>query len=177
MSASVTTPCRVCGPAAQDNEDHKLAGIMAIAKAISRGEDLGGVFELGQKLAKARVEIGLDGGTSSPEAAMVAQDVLAAQAKVASEFARLAGRRRRCRVCELRETLSFLIMVATNAVVDETAGILAPYEEKAVDACEKLACYAGDDHPDEDATRAVLELARDVFLAALASSSPELGPR
>lgn len=170
---ATTTTCRFCG----DRDQDKLADVMAIAKAISRGEDLGGIFCLGETLAKARVEIGLDGDTGSPEAAMAAQAVLVAQAKVAAEFNRLAGRRRPCRFCELRETLAYLTMRATTAVEDKTAGILAPYEEKVVDACEYLANYAGDGHPDPDATRAVLELARDVFLAALASASPERGPQ
>jgi len=174
MSASVTTPCRVCG--GRHNEYFQIDGIRAIAKAISSGEDLGGVFELGEKLAKARVAIGIGESVDTMEAHRAAADVQAAQAKVAAEFNRLASRRRPCRVCELRNRLAFLIDVAARAILEEREGSPAGYEFRIIDACEELARYAGDDHPDEDATRAVLDRARDVFLAALASTSPELAP-
>ena len=67
MSVSVTTTCRSCGG------DHRsyagqLEGTQRIAEASARGHDFGGVFELGNELAKARTKIGIDGETKNADA-------------------------------------------------------------------------------------------------------------
>lgn len=174
--AATITPCRICGD--RDSEYFQLDGIQALANAISRGDDLGGVFELGEALAKARLATGIGDGVATAESHRAVAAVLTAQAKVAAEFNRLVGRRSPCRLCKLRETLAFLSRVAFEAVADERQGVApAGYVQPLVDACRDLAGYAGDQFPDEDATRTVLDRARDVFLTALASVSPERGPQ
>jgi hypothetical protein len=172
----VTTTCRSCGG------DHRsyagqLEGTQRIAEAIARGHDFGGVFELGNELAKARTKIGIDGETNNADAHIAAVSLQTIQARVSREFARIEGRRTACRACELRHLLATLMHTATRAVADDRQGVAASWESGLIDACESLASYAGDDHPDEDATLSVLELARDVFLQALAAMSPEARPR
>ena len=169
MSVTCRARCPACGHPAYDGpspdpEDQNLASLQAIASAISAGHDLGGVFKLGATLAKARVTIGVDHSIDTAEARRAAAKVQAAQERVAAEFNRLADFRRPCRVCELREQLNYLITAAGAAV--RTRHI--DHRSKAtVAACDELAFYAGDDKADASATRAVLKLARDVFLAAL----------
>jgi hypothetical protein len=169
---SVTTTCRSCGG---DHRSYagKLEGTQRVAEAIAQGHDFGGVFELGNQLAMARAKIGIGGDSRTADAQLAAVSLQAINARVSREFARVEGRRGACRLCEFRHLLATLMHTAMRAVADERQGIAASWESGLVDACESLATYAGDDHPDEDATLSVLALAGDVFLQALAAMSPE----
>lgn len=128
-----------------------------LAAAIASGTDLG-VFELCSSLAKARQAIPLGSCPRTGEAEQAAIGIRAAFEKVASAIDELDPVEPVCPCCELRRQLDELIEVAAKA---EGRGPLA-------DACEELADYAGDHYPDAGATRRVLELACDVFTAAVA---------
>jgi hypothetical protein len=173
---TVTTTCRSCG-GDHRNYAGKLEGTQRVAEAIAQGDDFGGVFELGNELAKARTKIGIGGDSTTADAQLAAVSLQAIQARVSRQFARIEGRRGACRLCELRHLLATLMHTATRAVADDRQGVAASWESDLIDACESLASYAGDDYPDEDATLSVLALARDVFLAALVAMSPEARPR
>jgi hypothetical protein len=69
-----------------------------------------------------------------------------------------------CPCCILREQLDDLIDVAVIAVAANGHGLVSE-SEAIVHICRELADYAGDARLDTVATRAVLELARDVFVA------------
>jgi len=172
----VTTTCRSCGDDRRTYSD-KLDATGRIAEAIAQGHDFGGIFELGNELAKARTKIAIGGETKNADAHTAAVSLQTIQARVSREFARIEGRRTACRACEFRHMLATLICVATRAVADDRQGVAASWESDLIDACESLASYAGDDYPDEDATLSVLSLARDVFLQAHAAMSPEARPR
>ena len=84
----VTTTCRSCGG------DHRsyagqLEGTQRIAEAIARGHDFGGVFELGNELAKARTKIGIGGDSRSADAHLAAVSLQAIHARVSRGFARV----------------------------------------------------------------------------------------
>lgn len=172
MSATTTT-CRVCGNGTEPNS--KLDDVYAVARALARAEDFG-IFELVAAITAARVDITIGGDADSPEAAMAAKRVIDAHAKVVTSLNRVTGRRKPCRVCRLRDTLAFASQVAVDAVSDARDGHAPDYLSRVIDACKELAAYAGDEFPDETATRAVLGHAAEVLLAALASVSTERGP-
>lgn len=160
--------------AAADHDHTHLFEPDAIASAIASGKDLG-VFELCAAVAKAREAIPLGVCPRTPAAVRAAVGIRAAFEKVAAGIAEIDSVPQVCPCCQLREQLDRLIEVAAGPVSGEDADD-SVREEGLVDACKELAYYAGDEHPDEDATRAVLELARDVFVAAFAAASPELRP-
>ena len=164
-------PCRVCGT--DHKHSDKLDATNRVAEAIAAGHDFGGVFDLANELAKARATIGVGGATATGAAHLAAVALQAIQVRVSREFARIEGRRTACRACEFRHLIETLIRTATRAVSDDRQGFAASWETDLIGACKELADYAGDDHPDEDSTQRVLELARDVFLRALAVLSPE----
>jgi hypothetical protein len=172
MSVTCNTRCPVCDDrayekAVRDPATQEFAGINAIAYAISRGDDLGGVFELGVTLAKARATIRPGNAIDTAEVHKAVVGVQAAHKRVAAEFARLTDSSCPCRVCKLRDQLNHLITCAADAVREQKAG-------PALASCNELAYYAGDNETDAGATREVLKRARDVFLAALAAKSPDL---
>jgi phage gp29-like protein len=128
-----------------------------LAAAIATGQDLG-VFELCSAVAKAREAIPLSSCPRTPAARQAAIGILAAFEKVRTTIDQLKNAELTCPCCDLRRQLDQLIQVAAKA---DATGPLA-------EACEELANYAGDLYPDADAIRYVLELARDVFVAAIA---------
>lgn len=168
-----TIHCRTCSHGTEPNS--KLDDVYAVARALTRAEDFG-IFELVAAITAARVDITIGGDADSPEAAMASKRVIDAHAKVVSSFNRVTGRRKPCRVCRLRDTLAFASHVAVDAVSDARDGHAPDYLSRVIDACKELAEYAGDEFPNEFATRAVLDNAAEVLLAALASVSPERGP-
>jgi hypothetical protein len=145
-------------PAATSCDSHspELSAADNLAAAIAFGNDLG-VFELGNALAKAREVIPVGSSPRTYAAVRAAIGVRLAFDKVATAIYSLDVPHATCPCCDLRKQLDELIEIAAKA---EGPGPLA-------DVCRDLACYAGDDHPDADATRVVLELARDVFVAGV----------
>lgn len=137
-----------------------------IASAISSGADLG-VFELCSAVAKARDAIPLGGCPRTPAAIRAAAGVRAAFDNVASTIYALDLGEQVCPCCQLRQRLDELIEFATGRVARHEGRVVAG-RESILDACGELAMYAGDDFPDASATRAALERARDVFVAAVA---------
>lgn len=156
-------------PRDSTSETHRL-----LRNAIAFGDDLGGVFELSALLKEARRVIRDDGDEDSIEADIAAAAVGGALRQVADAFASIEGRRDLCPSCELRQQLDQLIDSAAKAIADHREGVAAPGAAKVVTACAELALYAGDHHPDENATREALGRARDAFLATAAAISPEL---
>ncbi len=133
-----------------------LVAAESLAAAIASGNDLG-VFELCSSLAKAREAIPVGSSPRAYAAVRAAIGIRLAFDKVATAIYSLDVPHATCPCCDLRKQLNELIEIAAKA---EGPGPLA-------DACKDLACYAGDDHHDADATRAVLELARDVFVSGV----------
>lgn len=136
-----------------------------IASAISAGADLG-VFELCSAVAKAREAIPLGGCPRTPAAIRAAAGVRTAFERVASTIYALDLGEKVCPCCQLRQRLDELIEFATGRVARHEGDVVG--RESILDACGELAMYAGDDFPDANATREVLERARDVFVAAVA---------
>jgi hypothetical protein len=136
---------------------HELTETDPLAAAIASGKDLG-VFELATAVSKAREAIPLGSCPRTDKAEQAAGEVRAAFDTVATTIFSIDIPQAVCPCCELLRKLDELIedVVRPGASAAATA------------ACEELACYAGDDFPDRDATRRVLELARDVFLVAIA---------
>jgi hypothetical protein len=145
MSATITTTT-------------ELAAASAIAAAIAAGKDLG-VFELCGAVAKAREAIPLGGSPRTPAAVQAAIGILAAFEKTASAFGEVETADQVCPCCQLGRQLDELI---SDVARPGLSGVIA-------EACEQLADYAGDIFPDADATRRVLELAREVFVVAIAN--------
>jgi hypothetical protein len=115
-------------------------------------------LDLCSAVAEAREAIPLGSCPRTPAARQAAIDILAAFDRVGTTIHQISTAEPTCPCCDLRTQLDELIEVAAKA--DATG----PLEN----ACEDLAYYAGDDYPDADCTRRVLELARDVFVAAIA---------
>jgi hypothetical protein len=148
------------GPATTNdcNLNHpELAAAEQLAAAIAAGKDLG-VFELCGAVAKAREAIPLGSSPQARAAVHAAIGIRAAFEKAASAFAEIQAANRVCPCCKLCDQLDELIEIAARP---------GDWEPLAA-TVEELAEYAGDDYPDADCTRRVLELARDVFVAAIA---------
>jgi hypothetical protein len=137
---------------------HELAAADPIAVAIAAGKDLG-VFDLCSAVAKSREAIPLGSSPQTPRATHAAIGIRSAFDNVAETIYSLDVPEMACPCCNLRRQLDELISdVARPGLSGEIAEI-----------CEELADYAGDDFPDPDATRRVLEIARDVFVLAIAN--------
>lgn len=142
----------------------------SIAVAIASGKDFG-VLELCQAFTQARKAIPESGCPWEPAALLAASAVWDAFDNVATQIFKLDSVPDVCPCCDMRARLDRLIEVAAQAVTDEQDGRKAC--PRLLVTCEDLADYAGDDDGDATATRSVLELARDVFVAAFASTKPE----
>ena len=155
-----------------DPHHPELAAEDGIAAAIAAGKDLG-VFELCSAVAKARDAIPLGGSPRTDAAARAAVAIRDAFDRVATTIYSIDIPQAVCPCCTLRDQLDELIDIAVRAVAHApaqrtTLGRKTLRAEGLVEACEDLASYAGDDHPDAGATQTVLELARDVFAWAVA---------
>jgi hypothetical protein len=157
-----------------DRDPHhpELTAEDGIAAAIAAGKDLG-VFELCSAVAKARDAIPLGGSPRTDAATRAVVAIRVAFDRVATTIYSADIPQAICPCCDLREQLDELIDVAVRAVAH--APDRRPIQGRKtikpgglLEACEDLARYAGDDHPDADATQTVLELARDVFTWAVA---------
>jgi hypothetical protein len=149
MSTTATTDdCNLHRP--------ELVAAEQLAAAIAAGQDLG-VFELCGAVAKAREAIPLGGSPRTGAAVQAAIGIRAAFENAASAFAEIEAADPVCPCCELRHQLDELIEIAARP---------GDWEPLAA-TVEELAEYAGDDYPDADCTRRVLELARDVFVVAI----------
>jgi hypothetical protein len=155
MSASATATTR-------DRHHPERPPADPIAVEIASGKDLG-VFELAAAVAKARTAIPPGSCPRTDAAAQAAIGVRAAFDKVATAIYSLDIPEAVCPCCDLGRQLDELIFDVARPGL---SGAIA-------EACEDLADYAGDDFPDNDATRRVLELARDVFVAAVADRCRE----
>jgi hypothetical protein len=142
----------------------------SIAVAIASRKDFG-VLELYGAFAKARNAIPAGGCPWEPAALLAASAVWTAFDRVAGEMSKVDSVPDVCPCCDMRARLDRLIEVAAQAVADERHGRKAC--PRLLVNCENLADYAGDDDGDATATRSVLELARDVFVAAFAATKPE----
>jgi hypothetical protein len=146
---ATTTDCNLHHP--------ELAAAEQLAAAIAAGKDLG-AFELCGAVAKAREAIPLGGSPRTRAAVQAAIGIQAAFEKAASAFADIETAEPVCPCCDLRHHLDELIEIAAR-----------PGDWKPLAATvQHLAEYAGDDYPNADCTRRVLELARDVFVMAVA---------
>jgi hypothetical protein len=167
--STTATSCPSCGSGNEDTHPD-LEATHRVAAEIVRGSDLGGIFELASELAKGRCDVGISADPKGLAATRAAVHVREAFNRVRREFEQLEGpKQRQCRLCRLRRMLAHLTTCASEAVSAQTF-----WETELRDACKELAHYAGDDEHEAAATRAVLELAANVFLKALAVTSPEL---
>jgi hypothetical protein len=149
-------PTTNAAPGGRDCHDPDLVSAENLAAAIATGTDLG-IFELCRSLAKARQAIPAGSSPRSYAAVQAAVGIRATFDKIAATIHSFDVEHPVCPCCTLRKQLDELIEVAAKA---RGRGPLAS-------SCKDLANYAGDDHPDADATRAVLEHARDVFVTAI----------
>jgi hypothetical protein len=167
--STTSTSCPSCGSGNKDTHPERTAtqrvdreATQRVAAAIVRGSDLGGIFKLANTLAKARCDVGIGADANGTAALLAAIQVQASFYYVRREFEQLQGKEEYCTRCKLLELLEYLIEFAVA-----TVGRQGPPATLA--ACEYLAAYAGDDETDPDATRAALERARDVFVAAISA--------
>ena len=170
-----TTPktCPSCTSAVRLSTADVTAATPIVAEEIARGGDLGGILDLANAVAMARVEAGAVNATPTMASLQAAATVVIKLVRVVEEFRRLGvfvPSGSRCPACELRHRLDPLIARAAIAAARRELAIAEGMEvsdsDQLVDAVKDLAAYAGDGFPDSKATRAVLDLAADVFVLA-----------